>query len=366
MITPIKRIHSFFSGKKPLVESLTLSSSSQSDSHHDTPQKTVRAVTPASEQTPKVRVVFMGTPSLSATLLTTLLEQGYNIVGVVTKADKPIGRKKEISTSPVKEVAVRFNIPLLQPEKMDASAVLSIQDWKPDLIIVAAYGKILPPEILRIPGFGCINFHTSLLPRHRGASPIQNALLFGDTETGVTLMLMDAGMDTGDIIAQTTVTIDPTDTTPLLTDKLLMAGKELLLKTLPLWIERRIAPTPQNAAEATLCQLIERSDGRILWSDDAESIYNRYRALSPWPGIFTYYKRDDSLLRLKLLTVSLQKQNTEIAHQIGMVFEIGEKIGVQTGNGILFLEAVQLEGKTPVPIEDFINGDTKFVGTLLQ
>ncbi len=368
MTTPIKRIRSFFSGEKPLIESLTISSS-QSDSHHDTPQEAPQGTqeTPApSPQTPKVRVVFMGTPDLSASLLSTLLEQGYNIVGVVTKADKPVGRKKEISTSPVKEVAERFGLPLLQPEKIDASAIASIQNWKPDLIVVAAYGKILPQEILSIPGFGCINFHTSLLPRYRGASPIQNALLSGDTETGVTLMLMDVGMDTGDIITQTSVAIDPTDTTPVLTDKLLTAGTTLLIETLPLWIERRITPTPQNEADATLCQLIERSDGRILWSDDAESIYNRYRALSPWPGIFTYYKRDDSLLRLKLLTVSVQKQNAQVPHQIGMVFEIGEKIGVQTGNGILFLEAVQLEGKTPVSIQDFINGDTKFVGTLLQ
>lgn len=355
MTTWLKRITSLLSEKKSLKDSLTIPIKIQ-EQHAKT----------ATTQTPKVRVVFMGTPTLSATLLSALLEKEYNVVGVVTKADKPVGREKELTKSPIKELAESKGLPLLQPEKMDVAAIAAIRDWKPDLIVVAAYGKILPKELLDIPGFGCINFHTSLLPLWRGASPIQNALLAGATETGVTIMLMDAGMDTGDILTQKTIPIEPDDTTPILTEKLLIAGTALLLETLPQWIERRITPTKQNNEDATLCQLIERSDGQILWSDDAESIYNRYRALYPWPGIFTFYKKNDNLLRLKLLRITYQKQNAQLVQPLGTVFEIGEKIGVQTSNGIIFLEEVQLEGKTPTPIREFLNGNDGFIGTLLQ
>lgn len=315
---------------------------------------------------PKIRVVFMGTPTLSATILEALLEKKYNIVGIVTKTDKPAGRKQELIESPVKTVALKNNLPLLQPEKIDQDAIEHIRTWKPDLIIVAAYGKILPEALLDIPGFGCVNFHPSLLPKWRGASPIQNALLSGETETGVTLMLLDKGMDTGDILAQITVPIESTDTTPTLTDKLVRKGVELILTTLPLWIERRITPKKQDETKVTLCQMIERSDGHIIWTDDAESIYNRYRALSPWPGVYTYWKKKDDLLRLKLITVSYQKQSPQITNPLATVFEIGEKVGVQTTSGIIFLEEVQLEGKTPLPIQEFLLGNEGFIGSNLE
>lgn len=179
-------------------------------------------------------------------------------------------------------------------------------------------------------------------------------------------MLMDTGMDTGDILKQKTVPIAPDDTTPTLTAKLLKAGTDLLLETLPLWIERRITPTKQDDSQATLCQLIERQDGKIMWTDDAESIYNRYRALSPWPGIFTYTRKKDSILRLKLLKISFQKHSPQITKPLGMVFEIGEHIGVQTTDGIIFLEEVQLEGKSPLPIQDFLRGNENFIGSMLE
>lgn len=321
---------------------------------------------PIISEIPKVRTVFMGTPELSATLLQALIEKGYNIVGVVTKPDKPVGRKKELSESPVKELALKYRIPVIQPEKFDASALQELRDLKPDLIVVAAYGKILPEEVLTLPGFGCVNFHTSLLPKWRGASPIQNTLLAGETETGVTIMLMDKGMDTGDIISQRTVLIDPDDTSIILTEKLLVAGKALLLETLPRFIERTITPTKQDDTKATLCQLIEREDGHIFWTDDAESIYNRFRALTPWPGVFCYWKRGDELLRLKLISLSYQKQNTQAMQPLGKVFEIGEKVGVQTTTGIVFLEVIQLEGKTPTDIKEFVRGYSDFVGGLLE
>jgi len=319
-----------------------------------------------SHGTPKVRVVFMGTPGLSATLLSSLIENGYNIVGVVTKADKPAGRKHEAIESEVKKIATAHQIPLLQPEKLDQDAVNDIRNWKPDIIVVTAYGKILPKDILDIPGFGCINFHTSLLPSFRGSSPIQNALLSGAAETGVTIMLMDEGMDTGDIIAQTSVAIMPEDTKETLTDKLLESGRDLLTETLPLWIKRKITAKKQDHSRATLCQLIEREDGHIMWTDDAESIFNRYRALTPWPGVFSFWKKDEDLLRLKLIRISYQKMDPESTHKVGEIFEVGEKIGVQTGSGIIFLEEIQLEGKSAVPIADFVRGNASLIGSLLQ
>lgn len=308
----------------------------------------------------------MGTPVLSATILEALLAQQYNVVGVVTKSDKPAGRNSTIKDGPVKRVALAHSLPLLQPEKMTDDFIAQLTDWKPDLIIVVAYGKILPQAVLDIPGFGCLNFHPSLLPKWRGASPIQNAILSGDTETGVTLMLMDRGMDTGDILAQIPIPIDPKDTTQTLTDRLTPVGIKLLLSTLPRIIQRQITPQKQNDADATLCQIIERSDGHILWSDDAVSIYNRYRALSPWPGVYTYWQKKDDLLRLKLLSLSYQQENPASLSPLGTVIKVNDKIGVQTMTGVIFLETVQLEGKNPVPISEFVRGNETLIGSCLK
>lgn len=315
---------------------------------------------------PKIRILFMGTPDFSATILAGLVEKKYHIVGIITRKDKPVGRKQEIAESVVKMKALEWHLPIEQPEKLDEEAVEKIKSLKPDLIIVAAYGRILPKEILAIPGFGCINVHASLLPQWRGASPIQNALLCGATETGVTLMLMDEGMDTGNIVAQKKIAIAPEDTTESLSIRLAEVSRDFLLETLPLWIERSIVPIPQNNAAATLCQLIEREDGHILWTDEAEVIYNRFRALCPWPGIFTFWKKDNEFLRLKLLHISFQKQSPQMAHPVGAVFEVGEKVGVQTGQGVIFLETVQLEGKAEMPIAEFLLGNKEIIGSFLQ
>jgi methionyl-tRNA formyltransferase len=190
--------------------------------------------------------------------------------------------------------------------------------------------------------------------------------LQGEKETGVSLMLMDAGMDTGDTLAQETVSIDPDETAFALSQRLATLSATLLVKTLPLWIERKIEPRKQDPDQATLCQLIEREDGRILWTEDAEAIYNRFRALYPWPGIFSFFKKDNQLLRIKFHQISYQKQNPQTDHRLGEVFEVGEKIGVQTSSGIVFLEEVQVEGKTALPIHEFIKGLPQFIGSILQ
>ncbi len=320
---------------------------------------------PASAPVPQVRIVFMGTPTMSQQLLLTLLHAGYNVVGVVTKGNTKVGREQTLTASPVKQLAESRGIPVLTPKKIDEDFIKELSRLRPDLILVAAYGKILPESVLNLPGLGCLNVHYSLLPRFRGASPIQNALLFGDKETGVTLMKMDAGLDTGDIIAAQTVAIDPHDTTATLTPKLNAAAEELLIKTLPLWVKQKIQAVPQDHEQAVLCQLIERNDGKIEWSNAAADIYNRYRAFDPWPGIFTFWKQDDAFVRIKLIEIGLHTLPVTQTYALGEVFQLADVIGVQTGNGVIILRTLQPEGKVKMPVEDFIRGNPSFVGGFL-
>lgn len=314
----------------------------------------------------KLPIVFMGTSELSEVILKTLLEKNYNIVGVFTKPDAKIGRKQELFSPLVKKIAEEKKIPVFQPKKFDETVIESLKNLKPDLIIVAAYGKIIPQAVLDIPGFGCINVHASLLPKYRGPSPIQNALLNGEKETGVTIMLMDKGIDTGDILSQEIIPIKQDDNAGSLLEKMSRIGADLLLKTIPLWIERKIEPQPQSSSSATFCQMIERSDGHLCWTDTATEIYDRYRALTPWPGIFSYWENDSTLIRLKMNTIELQKINPQQKYTEGEVFEIADDIGVQTGNGVIILKEVQREGKKSMTAKEFRNGYPDFIGSILK
>jgi methionyl-tRNA formyltransferase len=314
----------------------------------------------------KLRVVFMGTSDLSERILEGLIEEKYNLVGVYTKIDKKIGRKQEMTSPKVKLLAEKHGLPVFQPKTFKSEEALKeLRALKPDLIVVAAYGKILPKSVLEIPGFGCVNVHVSLLPKYRGPSPVQNALLCGEKETGTTIMLMDEGVDTGDILSQRELDIEQNDTTGSLMIKLAKQGTQLLLETLPQWIERKIQPIKQDHFHASLCQLIEREDGRILWEEEAQTIYNKYRALTPWPGIFTYWKNDSYTIRLKLLSIDIQKKNPTQKRACGEVFEIGYDIGVQTLKGVVLIKEIQKEGKKSNDIKSFINGHPKFIGSIL-
>lgn len=310
----------------------------------------------------------MGTPEFSEVFLQAVIQAKYNLVAVYTRPDKPQGREQELVASPVKILALGNHIPVEQPIKFDEAAIEKLKSYKPDLIIVAAYGRILPQAVLDLPGFGCVNVHPSLLPKYRGPSPIQNALLNGETVTGITIMLMDAGMDTGHILSQKTVGIDAGETALQLEKKLALEGIELLLETLPRWIKRELEPVPQKNEDATLCELIEREDGRIFWNENAETIYNKYRAFDPWPGVFAYWKKSGSSqpLRIKFPTISIIKSDPETKHIFGEVFEIGEKIGIQTGAGVLCPETIQLEGKEPVSSSEFLRGYPNFIGSILE
>jgi methionyl-tRNA formyltransferase len=321
------------------------------------------------EQNPaqnKLSIVFMGTSELSEVILKILLENNYNITGVFTKPDAKIGRKQELSETPVKKMAKKHNMPIFQPAKFDEAAVENLKKINPDLIIVAAYGKIIPQAVLNIPKFGCINVHASLLPKYRGPSPVQNAILDGEKETGITIMLMDKNVDTGDILTQEKVAIDPEDSSATLMEKLSQTGAKMLLETIHLWVQGKIKSQPQDNSLATYCKLIQREDGHINWAEKAEKIYNRYRALNPWPGIFACWENGRDIFRLKLTSIELRKADIQPKYALGQVFESENSIGIQTAEGAIILKEIQKEGKKNAGIKEFINGYPNFIGSVLK
>jgi methionyl-tRNA formyltransferase len=313
----------------------------------------------------KTKIIFMGTSLFAKEILTGLTEEGYGLAAIVTQPDKKTGREQKIKASPIKEVATMHNIPVFQPEKLDEKMASEIRGINPDFIVVAAYGKILPEKFLGIPKYGCINVHASLLPKYRGPSPIQNALIKGENETGITLIKMDAGIDTGDILSQKSIGVETDDTGATLSQKLSILGKELIIETIPLILEGKVSPQKQNEEEATFCQLIEREDGHIFWNEESEVIYNKYRALCPWPGVFTFWKEAEKMQRLKLCRITNADADEIEKYQIGEVFELNGRIGIQTAKGLIILEEIQLEGKSPIAPQEFIKGHPEFIGSIL-
>lgn len=313
-----------------------------------------------SEINPKI--IFLGTPHFSEVILKSLINNHFNIIGVFTKPDQKVGRQQEWQKTPVKILAEKNNIPVFEPVKLDTNTTKQIKKLAPDMLITAAYGKIIPREILEIPKFGSLNVHPSLLPEFRGPSPIQNALLAGKKETGATIMLMDAGIDTGDILSQKKIIIDKKDDMlPELLQKLADLSAQLLLETIPLWIAGKIKPQRQNNDKATFCQLIKKEDGQINWREDAQSIYNRFRAFYPWPGIFTIWNGQ----RIKLNKIRSVQDTAGETHQIGEIFKYNDRPTVRAGKGMIILEELQLEGRPNIKIVDFINGHKNFIGSIL-
>lgn len=307
------------------------------------------------------RLVFMGTPSFAVPILTVLIER-YEIVAVVIQPDRQAGRGRRIVASPVKRLALAYNLSVLQPNSLRQIEVVNeLEDLKPDVIVVAAYGQILPPDVLAIPPRSCLNVHPSLLPEHRGASPIAGAILAGEEETGVTIMLMDEGMDTGPILAQRGLAILPEDTTESLSEKLARLGANLLLETLPLWLRGEITPQPQDDSQATYTKPIAKEDGLIEWSLPAVEIWHRCRAYYPWPSAYTYWQdRSLKILRAKPLP---QWSGTS---RPGRVMRLNQGLAVATGEGALLLEEVQLAGKRAMSAEEFIRGQRGLVGSMLD
>lgn len=236
----------------------------------------------------ELKICFMGTPEFSATVLEGLIANNYNVVLCVSQPDKPVGRKKVITPPPAKVVATSNGIPMFQPDSMRTDeAYETIKSYEPDMIVTAAYGKILPQRVLDIPKYGCLNVHASLLPKYRGAAPIQYSIINGDMKTGVTIMKMDAGMDTGDIITQDSIDIEPNINTENLTSQLADIGKNLLMRTIPLWVSGELKSIPQNEDDVTLSPPIRNDQGEFTWDMKAIDIHNLVRALEGWPGAST-------------------------------------------------------------------------------
>ena len=314
----------------------------------------------------KINTLFFGASFFATSILKGLIENNYNIISVVTQKEES---EKKSSFLTVRKVAQEKKIEVFAIKKFDEESIKKIKDLKPDLIIVASYGKIIPQKVLDIPGFGIINVHPSLLPKFRGPSPIQNAILEGEEKTGSTIILMNEKMDEGDILAQEKISLLPNENYPELLQRISRLSSELLLKTISLWVKREITPQKQNGTKATYCQLIERLDGKINWSENARDIFNRFRAFLPWPGVFAYWERKASLVRIKIHQMKILKnceeKNLE-KFQEGEVFISGEEMAVKTGEGVVILEEIQLEGKNKIKADDFLNGYPDFIGTVLR
>jgi methionyl-tRNA formyltransferase len=309
-------------------------------------------------------VVFMGTPEFSVPSLEALLGTDFRIVAVYTQPDRKAGRGQQVTTSPVKQLALSQGLDVIQIETFrEAGTVERLSALAPDLIVVAAFGLILPAAVLNLPKFGCLNVHPSLLPWYRGASPIATAILQGDEKTGVTIMLLDAGMDTGPILNQREVPISDEDTTGSLGLKLSKMGAELLVETLPLWIEGRIEPRPQDESAATYSKMIKKEDGEMDWRLSTRELWCRVRAFDPWPGCYTVWHGK----RLKLVKVLpiYGEESSEPGKVIGLPHQRTAAVGVQTGDGVLGLVEIQLEGKREMPAEEFLRGQRDFVGSRL-
>ena len=307
-----------------------------------------------------LKIVFMGTPQFAVPSLDRLVEDGYMVVGVYTQPDRPAGRSGAPATSPVKRAADRYGLSLYQPRSLRRPEEQQrLRALEPDLIAVAAYGLILPQAVLDIPERGGLNVHPSLLPRHRGASPIAGALLAGDTQTGVSIMLMDSGMDTGPVLAQRRVEIASGEMAGDLTERLALLGSELLTETIPLWVSGAITPAPQDHGLATYTRLLTKEDSLIDWSLPGEQIARRIRAYAPWPGTATTWQGK----RLEVLDGEPVPVGT--SGEPGTVFEYGNGAGVITGGLALALKRVQLEGRRALPIEEFLRGARGLIGSRL-
>ena len=303
----------------------------------------------------------MGTPDFAVPSLHALIET-HEVVGVVTQPDKRAGRGKKLRFSPVKEAALAANIPVYQPKFLRTeTAVSPLRDWNADVIIVVAFGQILRPFLLEMPPHGCINVHASLLPRWRGASPIQHAILSGDAESGVTLIQMDKGLDTGSMFVSKAISLHADETAVSLHDRLAALGADMMSRHLDPILAGELNPIAQENDASTYAPMITKADGELNWGETAVSIDRRIRAMTPWPGAFTYWQ-GKSLKILKAQPLAEQWGAT-----VGQVLydETRKLTAVCTGDGMLQLETIQLAGKRATAVADFMRGRPQFAGTTL-
>jgi methionyl-tRNA formyltransferase len=300
----------------------------------------------------------MGTAPLSCASLQALLaDPQFKIIAAVTQPDRPKGRDLKLQPSPVKVLATAAAIPVLQPERArEPGFIEQLQQLQPQLVVVAAYGQILPSSILELPRFGCINVHTSLLPRYRGAAPIQWAIINGDSHTGVTIMKMDTGLDTGDILAQETTPIASADDAQSLHDRLATMGARLLVRTIPGFLDGTVVPRLQPKEGVVHAPKIKKEDGLLDWNQPAEVLWNRLRGLVPWPGLFTFVSLGQKRLMLKVWEARPEYQSS-LSTFAGQVLAADSKgITVACGTGALRITVLQLEGGKRLTAEQFLAG----------
>ena len=308
-----------------------------------------------------MRVIFMGTPDFSVGTLEALVQAGHEVVLAVTQPDKPKGRGGKMQYTPVKEKALEYDIPVFQPVKVrEKSCVEKLDSYKADVMVVVAFGQILPREILELTPYGCINVHASLLPKYRGAAPIQWSIIDGETVTGVTTMQMDEGLDTGDILLKTEVPLEPDETGGSLHDKLSAAGAKLCVETLKALEEKTVTPEKQGETPTKYARMLDKELGKIDWTKDAASIERLVRGLNPWPSAYTSWEG-------KTMKIwSAEVVDRESKAPCGTVAEVTKTdFSVQTGKGLLKVTELQIPGKKRMAADAFLRGYKMETGTLL-
>ncbi|NTW22202.1 methionyl-tRNA formyltransferase [Candidatus Falkowbacteria bacterium] len=307
-----------------------------------------------------IRTIFIGTPAFSVPTLEALVnDRDFDVVAVISQPDRPIGRKQIITPTPVKEAAAKYGLPIYQPEKI--SEILSqLTELKPDVIVVVAYAQIIPESVLNLPRYGCINIHASLLPKYRGAAVLQAPILHGDQETGVTIMKMDKSLDTGPVIFQAKIELDPEETPLTLADKLSPLGASILPDVLKRYISGELQPHQQNNELASYVKTLTKDDGRIDWSHSAHRLERQIRAMTPWPGTWTTWQGQI----LKITKVEHAPHRIE-QYRHGEVFIDHGHMAIQCGIDSLIVERLQLEGKSAVSASEFLRGYPEIVHTVL-
>ena len=308
-----------------------------------------------------MKIVFMGTPDFALASLDKLIDGGYEIDAVVTQPDRPKGRGKKLTPPPVKERALEAGLRVLQPERVkDSGFIEALKELSPDIIIVVAYGQILPEEIINLPAMGCINVHASLLPKYRGAAPINWCIINGESRTGVTTMYMDKGMDTGDILLQRETEIGENETAGELHDRLAALGADLLLETLEGLQRNEVERKAQDHSAATYAPQLDRETGRVDWNSDAKSIYNLIRGTNPWPGCYTVYKGE----RMKIWEAKVLEQKSR--GTAGKVLEAGHGgMLVQAGSGTLLVTKIQMPSSRVMTVDEYLRGNSLETGYIL-
>ncbi|MCH5250286.1 MAG: methionyl-tRNA formyltransferase [Lachnospiraceae bacterium] len=312
-----------------------------------------------------MKIIYMGTPEFAVGALEALIDAGHQIVLVVTQPDKPKGRGKEMQFTPVKECALRNDIPVFQPVKIKTpEAVEKLREYEADIFVVAAFGQILSEEILNMPKYGCVNIHASLLPKYRGAGPIQWVILNGEKVTGITIMQMDKGIDNGDILLQSTVEIDEKDTGDSLHDKLAEEGAKLIVEAISKIEKGEIVPVKQNDEESCYAKMLQKSMGEVDWNKSAVEIERMVRGLNSWPGTYTHY--NGKTLKIWASEVS-DKENGLPDAVLGTVTSVEkDAFYVRTGENDLRITQVQLEGKKRLPVKEFLLGVKLKAGDRLE